>query len=311
MPVILSKAKATALIIIFVLTASGCSMLFGGDPEETTEDFAFQTGGELPEEVSDWVDEIRDSGEPGTDWMRHNDHVYVAVARGEVPNPGYGVVIDGMSYTHERDGRVTVGVRARYTKPEEGQSYVQVISYPVAVARFNVDVLPTSQLADVHFSFIVDDSVGDPVADQPGTTTHTMVLFFATQDGWLQREIRTLRWNVEVGELSPALVGQEIMSGPGSDHLVSILPEGTTLHVNVDEDDPSLAYANFSEEITGVGGSLGEMLAVHGVVNALLENDLGITRVQILVDGEVTESLGHLDLSEPLVFDESMIRESK
>lgn len=307
----LPKAMTAVLIFVLVLTTASCSFLFGRETAGTTEEIAFETPDELPGDVSSWVEEIRDSGEPGTDWMRYNDHLYVAVARGEVPNPGFGVVIDGMTHTRESDGTVTVRVQARYTEPEKGQSYVQVISYPVAVARFNVDVLPSSQLADVHFSFIVDDSVGDPVTDQPGTTTHTMVLFFATQDGWLEREIRTLRWNVEIGELSPALVGQEIMSGPSSDHLVSILPEGTTLHVNVDEDDPSLAYANFSEEITAVGGSLGEMLAVHGVVNALLENDLGITRVQILVDGEVTESLGHLDLSEPLVFDESMIRESK
>jgi spore germination protein GerM len=60
---------------------------------------------------------------------------------------------------------------------------------------------------------------------------------------------------------------------------------------------------DFSRELqtNHSGGSAGELLTVYSIVNTLAENIHGISRVQILVEGNEVETLaGHLDLREPL-----------
>ncbi len=77
------------------------------------------------------------------------------------------------------------------------------------------------------------------------------------------------------------------------------VPEGTTAKSVTTKGD--LAIANFSEEIVTsfVGGSWNEALLVGSIVNTLTEFP-GITRVQILVNGEKRESIGgHIGIDTP------------
>ncbi|MFO8060407.1 MAG: protease complex subunit PrcB family protein [Bacillota bacterium] len=287
-------------LILLLGFSAGCRSAAGESASPETEiDFSIPDA--LPDAVQNWVDEISDSREAAVDWMTDGDEVYVAVARGEVPHPGHGVAIDRI-VCRDEDGEVTVTVEARYTEPEEGMQYIQVISYPVAVGVFDADELPGSDPGDVRFEFSVDDRVAEVTP-----TAHNIVLFFATEDGWLERDVRS----IVTDELTLDIVASEIAIGPEVGYLHPVLPEGTNLRVTRDEDDPTLAIVDFSEEIHGVQGSLDEMIALYGVVNALIENDLDVSRVMVLVGGQQVSSLGHVDLTEPLTYDRSLVRESK
>lgn len=73
-----------------------------------------------------------------------------------------------------------------------------------------------------------------------------------------------------------------------------------------------LAIVNFSSDIKKLkGGSMDELLMIGSVVNTLTEFK-EIKKVQILVEGRRVETLmGHMDLSEPLERDESVMYKSK
>ncbi len=292
-------------LVLLLAFSAGCRSGLG-DPLSSKTDIDFSLPGDLPDVVAREVDRIVDSREPAVSRIDHEGEIYVAVARGEVAHPGHGVAIDRIICLDE-DGEMLVTVEARYTEPEAGMHYPQVIAYPVVVGSFSVDDLPRSEIDDVRVVFFIDESVAGSQEDEPETRIHNVVLFFATEDGWLERDVRSIRAEM----LTLDIVAAEIAIGPEVAYLHPILPEGTSMRVTRDDNDPSLAVVDFTEEIRGVQGSLEEMIALYGVVNTLVENDLDISRVMVLVSGKPIDSLGHIDLTEPLAYDESVVRESK
>ncbi len=85
------------------------------------------------------------------------------------------------------------------------------------------------------------------------------------------------------------------------------LPEGARL-LGVKTED-GIATADFSEELVSrfPGGSSNEAATVYSIVNTLTSLP-GVEKVQILVEGEVVETIGgHLDVSSPLAFDGELL----
>lgn len=103
------------------------------------------------------------------------------------------------------------------------------------------------------------------------------------------------------GPPSPASAVQALLSGPlAHEELFASVPQSTKLLGLTIRD--TLATANFSPEITNDfgGGSLMEAHLVEAIVKTLTEFP-DIERVQILVDGEVIESIGgHILITQPL-----------
>ena len=285
------------LILVSALMVTGCWS--ADDPAPTAGDIEFAEPEEVPTPVADWVDGMRD---PLRDWMIANDHVYVAIARGEVPNPGYDVVIENLTYARDESAYV-ITVSASYTAPEPGVDYPEVLSYPVALVSFPLEALPGATPSDLTFDFLVDESEEVPVVDYP---SHTLALFFGTRDGEMTRVYRTIK----APELNPDLVAAELMIGPVEAGVQRLLPEGTKITAAADPEDPTLGLVDFSSEILEVRGTLGEMLAIYSVVNTFIENDLGFDRIQVSVEGEARE-LGHLDISDPLTYDDGLLLEDK
>lgn len=82
----------------------------------------------LPEDVQKWISENKYSEYTGS--LNSNGHTYILVARGESPNPGYGVELTRV-FTQETG----VTVQARYTYPEPDMNYTQVITYPTLLIK--------------------------------------------------------------------------------------------------------------------------------------------------------------------------------
>ena len=69
--------------------------------------------------------------------------VYVLVTRGEKPTSGYKVSIDKMTI-ETKEGKTNLKVEALFTEPEKGIAVSQVTTYPYAVAKTKLTVLPDS-----------------------------------------------------------------------------------------------------------------------------------------------------------------------
>ncbi len=102
-----------------------------------------------------------------------------------------------------------------------------------------------------------------------------------------------------------------LVSGPQHPNLAPLLPQGT--RVISYEESADLLYVNFSEDLLlhHSGGSIGELITIYGIVNTLTEIE-SVKRVQILVAGKMVSTIaGHVDISNPLVRDWSLIGSQK
>ncbi|AGL01615.1 GerMN domain-containing protein [Desulfoscipio gibsoniae] len=149
------------------------------------------------------------------------------------------------------------------------------------------------------------DNTADPQT-ATGAATTTVVLYFADADGYLQAERRSV--NKTAGIARQAM--QELCRGPRTQGLSATMPDGTRLlDINIRN---GLCTVNFSRELVSKhsGGSGSENATVYSIVNTLTQFS-SVEQVQILVDGQVVESIaGHLDVSVPLTRDSELIRAS-
>ena len=126
-------------------------------------------------------------------------------------------------------------------------------------------------------------------------------LFYVAEGG---AKLTSVERDVTYGE-GPVEQAREIISAqiaPVAEPLVSAVPPGTALRA-VFLTEGGEAYVDMTREMVSAhpGGTLGELLTVYTLVNALTENLPAITAVQVLVDGKEMETLsGHIDLRRPL-----------
>ena len=133
-----------------------------------------------------------------------------------------------------------------------------------------------------------------------------MLLYFSDDQAMnLVGEKRTL-----ASPTAKSVVG-ELVKGPSADtKLIATLPvDLEIIDVQVKE---NIAYVDFkssgAEKISG--GSTGEGMALFSIINTLVLNkELGINKVQFLVEGKNVESIkGHFDVSKPMLENLEMIK---
>ncbi|MFY0542578.1 stalk domain-containing protein [Brevibacillus sp. H7] len=90
------------------------------------------TRDELTPEEQIFVNEVKK-----TKGIHRKGNLYV-IARGESPNPGYGLKVAGTEQSWEQ-----VKVYVKLTKPEPGLMYPQVIAYPYLMARIDLPLYTT------------------------------------------------------------------------------------------------------------------------------------------------------------------------
>jgi hypothetical protein len=156
-----------------------------------------------------------------------------------------------------------------------------------------------------------EDSSKDTVKDQPieGTkdapkvttdeikATEVVLYFSDDQAMYLVGEKRN------IDKPTAESVVAELVKGPstkseGAEKVYATLP--TDLEILDVKVTDNIAYVNFKNEVK-VEGSAGENMFIYSIVNTLVSNkELGITKVQFLVDGkEVATMGGQTDVSEP------------
>lgn len=130
----------------------------------------------------------------------------------------------------------------------------------------------------------------------------TLKVYFPTPDGkGLSSEERAVAQSTDESQEVKELV-TELIRGPLSPELTPALPAETRVKSVFIDPATGTAYIDFSREVQTQfpGGAWTETLAIYSVVNTLTEDFPDIKQVQLLVDGNVTESLaGHIDTTRP------------
>lgn len=138
-----------------------------------------------------------------------------------------------------------------------------------------------------------------PISSKPMEQQETVKLYFAdAQAMYLKPEVRQVTVQ---GELLADVVVKELIKGPEEKGLQATIP-GETKLISLKIAD-GVAYVNLSKEIQAKhwGGSTGEIMTVYSIVNTLADLNIGIEKVQLLVEGEKQQTLvGHLDTYDPL-----------
>ena len=70
-----------------------------------------------------------------------NDEIYVVVTRGEKNTAGYEVEIDRITLS-DTDGEKVLTVYAEYKDPKPGDVTAQILTYPFAVVKTDLEELP-------------------------------------------------------------------------------------------------------------------------------------------------------------------------
>ena len=159
-----------------------------------------------------------------------------------------------------------------------------------------------NDIVDENPQDVVEEEEDEVVEPTPSTDEVEITLYFAnkeyveTGDESLEKLIPEKR-TVEYGDISlEERVVKELMKGPDSDELSTVIPSNVKL-LGVEVSDGT-AFVNFAGE--GLyGGSMQEDFTISQIVNSLVELD-DVERVQFLIDGQKAETLmGHIEISEP------------
>lgn len=149
--------------------------------------------------------------------------------------------------------------------------------------------------------------VETPVVKNDEIQSREVVLYFSDdQSMYLVGEKRTLK-----APTAKSIV-EELIKGPvaksdGSAKLYATLPvDLQVLDVQVKD---NIAYVNFKKEFK-VEGSAGENMALYSIINSLtLDKELGIKKVQFLVNGKNVATMGgQTDVSSPFSEKDEMLK---
>ena len=79
-----------------------------------------------------------------------NDEIYVVVTRREKSTAGYEVKIDKLTL-NEENGEKILTVYAEYTDPKPGDVTAQILTYPFAVVRTELEELPQKVILEKDY----------------------------------------------------------------------------------------------------------------------------------------------------------------
>ena len=216
--------------------------------------------------------------------------------------------------TKIEDGLATVNFSSEF---DTGSDIEKLWSrYTVINTVCSIDGIKKTQIL-VEGKTVTSISDGEPlgavgkddiVTDESQTSTGTQVitLYFSDSNAmYLVPESRQIQG--DEGEKTEMKVIDELIKGPKNSELAPVLDKQIKLLSA--ETNNGVCYVSFSENIKSwlQGGSSMANLAVFSIVNSLCELD-NINSVQILTEGRKTDSLGGIDVSEPLEANSTVLK---
>ena len=151
---------------------------------------------------------------------------------------------------------------------------------------------------------------GEPAqaaAEDPARRISVRLYFEAKERDGLLSEEREIAFSPDLSRQIRTVV-EELAKGPTSE-LTATLPAGTRVQ-EVFVQAHGVACVSLSGELASglPGGSRAELLTVYSIVNTIVTNFPTVSRVQLMVNDQLTSSLaGHVDLSRALPPDMTLV----
>lgn len=255
---------------------------------------------DMPANVQEYLNQYRMS--EAYKAFSYDNELYLFASRGEQSQEGYSLVLKDAFFDK---GILTVTAEKR--DPEEGASEERGLNYPYKLVKMADNTVEYKKV-------IFKDTAGKVLAQEEiqilEVVPETIIeLYFGTEDGYFRKEKRSVP--LEVTAENASIVVEELIKGPEKEGNLAVLPWGTELLSYQYDPENKLATIDLGGSIRDVAGSAGEIFAVYSLVNSLTEIE-GIDKVQILINGQVVESLaGHIYLGDPLSPDYSFLEDNK
>jgi hypothetical protein len=294
------KVCTLVLFALLVLAATGCGRNGNGTPQpgvDPVPDINLIADDAVPEIVQNSIDlETQNQYVYQTD-----DGYYLIATMGQKNTAGYAI-----TYTGYRDNQDhTWDVFLETSEPAEGEDVAQVLTYPVAYARFSPD-LPIFTVRFHIDGTLITEKQTEPL--EAGVHDTEVTLYFGTPDAYLRKELRSvpdfLLHNVPI---QAEIILSELLSGTiSTDDTVNVIPDGTHI-LRLDYVTPgNLVIITVSAHFAGLEGSAGEQLGVYSIVNSLTELQ-GVDAVTIYIEGG---ELTHMDQLENLTYNADLLNSS-
>lgn len=141
--------------------------------------------------------------------------------------------------------------------------------------------------------------------DQNDTETRYITLYFADENGKLERERR----KIKITDTQPIeqYILNELIKGPNEENLLAVLSSETSL-ISVQTIDET-CFVNFTSGFVSknTGNDTKEKFAIYSIVNSLTELEM-VKNVQFLVEGKKITEFGNTIMSENFFRREDLIK---
>lgn len=153
------------------------------------------------------------------------------------------------------------------------------------------------------------DVVQDALPSGRGISAPNQIKIFYTTNGrYLTPEVIDLPRQMNSYETA-RFVLEELLKGPHVGIFESPIPPDTKLLAMYMQKNELIVDLSKEFRENFQGGVVSELLCVYSIVDSLIVNCKQFERVQILIEGQVVDTVGgNIDLSRPLVEDLSLIR---
>jgi hypothetical protein len=212
------------------------------------------------------------------------------------------------------EGSGVSGSHARRARPKE----------EAPTARFLVVVIALSCVAILLGLYFINALFQHGMSSQPlrmadvaeGTLAsagrvsapNQIKIFYTTNGRYLAPEVIDLPRQMNSYETARFIL-EELLKGPQVGIFETPIPPDTKLQGMYIQKNELVVDLSKEFRENFQGGVVPELLCVYSIVNSLILNCKQFERVQLLIEGQVVDTLaGNLDLSKPLVEDLSLIR---
>ncbi|MBQ7793219.1 MAG: GerMN domain-containing protein [Clostridia bacterium] len=265
----------------------------------------------LNESVTSIVSEKRDIKHDNTDELV--ELVITELSKGPLESGNKRIMPKNTIWTFTRDSsRLLVDFSQDFLTTDNAQNLLSTYAVVKSlcsihgISAVKVTVAGGELIApdNSRIDYISDKDINLEAETNP-SDTKSVKLYFATEDGLLSHEWRTVKLadTVPVGQN----VVSELIKGPQTEGLMPSVSADTQL-VSV-EITEGTAYINMHQSFIDKNSQTPEKerIAVYSIVNSLSELD-GVVNVQFLIDGKKTTGFKSIDLSVLLTRNDALIK---
>lgn len=297
------KSKIPVIVAVVAVIAAIFFLLNLGNGEEKGKEIGLihMEIEEMPKNIQEYLEQFKMT----ENYLAFNyeGEIYLFASRGEMISGGYSIVLKDA--TVDKDA---VNIIVEKKDPGKDDVVTQALTYPVKLVKladntveYKKAVFMSTDNKKLEEKEIIE------IAKVPESLAE---LYFGTEDGYFRKEKRII--DAEITPENAYLLIEELIKGPENiNENLRVLPEGTKILSYKYDAESKVATIDLGGTIKEAQGSMGEIFAVYSIVNTLADIE-GIDKVQILIEGEIVESLsGHIYLGEPLDPDYSFLEDNK